>query len=75
MKLKFTATTMKEYKGHDGNGGELSLCAGDEADVSDATASELIRHYSRDFQEVIEDKEHAPKENKMAKKSAKFKSK
>ncbi len=75
MRVRFLANTMSKYAGSDGNGGNVEMIIGDRTELPEATAKALMRHYPRDFIQDEEIKDHAPKENKMAKKTAKFKSK
>lgn len=70
MKLKFLGKTVHSFSCQGQN-----LKAGDCADFSDALGKSILYHYGQDFQVVEDSKEHAAQENKMAKKTAKFKSK
>lgn len=73
--LRFLGNTMPEYQGHDGNGQTLAVKKGEQIELEDGHAADLVRHYPRDFAIVDSDKEHAPEQNKMASKTSKFKSK
>ncbi len=79
MYVKFLGKSMKEYQGPNGMSGSLCMKPGDIAEVADATGAALQRHYRGDFAEAstpgASDKDHAPKANKQAKKTAAFKSK
>lgn len=75
MRLKYLAKNSKHFscKG-------VNLCAGEIGEFEDSLAQLLMKNFPEDFEALdapVEEKsaEHMPKENKMAKKTAKFKSK
>lgn len=76
MQIKFLGKTLSQYKGLNGKGGVLQMAKNDIAQVSEQVGKLLLDHYGLDFEVVINESPiHAPKLDKQAKKTAKFKSK
>jgi hypothetical protein len=57
MRIKFKASTMPAYKGHDGQGNIVSLEKGDEAVVTDSVGKILLMRYRGNFEIVAESEE------------------
>jgi hypothetical protein len=76
MLIKFRANYMKQYEGTDGNGGLVSMQAGDIADVSENVAKILLQKHHHDFEVVMTERaKHAPTADKLTRKQSKFQGK
>jgi hypothetical protein len=76
MLVRFTAKTMPQYAGIDGNGGSVKMQPNETAEVSETVAKLLLQKYGANFEIVIEEKPaHAPHSDKLYRKSSKTKTK
>lgn len=76
MLIKFTAKTMPAYAGVDGKGQSIKLSKDETAEVTESIAKLLMQRYGENFQIVVQEApKHAPKADKLYRKSRKTKTK